>query len=371
LSSALKVKEEVDGGKVIKAFVCGRTRCYFRAGALEYLEANRMENGLDAPATVIQAIARGYVVRKTWDSMVGGAKEAELAALAEEERKRKEKQDKADAALAKKRQLEAKKAKEEAAAKAKEEADEREMKIWLAKKRADQLAADALAREEETAQIALKKLQKKIKKLKKTLADTEEQNDAKIKEAEDEVRQVEEQKDEYQKKYDMMLEQAGSTPQDEIQANKKKIEEAEKICSYLKKENKKVRDKTEEMKDEMKEMKEQNSRLIEANASAGASLDSMDKQKKNLGLHNIKLDDNLKKWKAQNGQLQSDLANRSAYFKAETKIRALYEKAMEQIVEILEEKCDDADLVEEVTAAQLQCEALAAHKASGIPDDEE
>ena len=72
----------------------------------------------------------------------------------------------------------------------------------------------------------------------------------------------------------------------------------------------------------------------------------------------------MKKWKAQNVQLKSDLANRTSYFKAETKIRAHYEKAMEEIIEILESRCDDADLVEEVTAAQLQCEALAAHKSA-------
>ena len=119
------------------------------------------------------------------------------------------------------------------------------------------------------------------------------------------------------------------------------------------------------MKDELQELKDQNNRLVEANASAGASLDSLEKQKKNLAEHNEKLAENLKKWKAQNTQLKSDLANRTAYFKAETKIRSEYEKAMEQIVQLLEARCDDHQLLEEVTAAQLQCEAIAAHKTSG------
>jgi chromosome segregation ATPase len=230
--------------------------------------------------------------------------------------------------------------------------------------------ASLASEEEELAQIA-QKLQKKIKKLKKALANTEEQNDATVKEAEGELMQVEEQKDEFQKKYDLMLQQAGAIPLDEIQADTKKIEEAEKLCSYLKKENKKVKERTEEMKDEMKEMKEQNSRLIETNGSSGAMIDAMDKEKESLGQHNVKLDANLKKWNVQNKQLQSDLVNRTAYFKAETKIRVLYENAMEGMIEILEERCEDADLIEEVTAAQLQCEALAAHRSSGIPTDHE
>jgi chromosome segregation ATPase len=230
---------------------------------------------------------------------------------------------------------------------------------------------EALAREEEEAQVAFKQLQKKMKKLRQTLADTEEENEAKIKAAEEEVVQLEEEKDEYQQKFDMMLQQAGATPEAEIQADKKKIDEAEDICTYLKKENKKVKERAEEMKEEMKEMKKQNTLLIEANASSGASLDSIDRQQKHLAEHNVKLDGNLKKWKVQNKQLQSDLANRKAYFKAETKIRALFETAMEKMIEILEERCEEADLVEEVTAAQLQCEALAAMKSSCNTTDEE
>jgi len=364
LTCALKCKETEDKGKISKAFVVGKTRCYFRAGALEYLEANRMENGLDAPATQIQKVARGYIIRKTWDDRVNNNKEAERKAAEEAARKAQEARLREEAARRKKAAAEAKRKKEEEARKAAEAERQRKTQEEADQKRREEEERRALQREEEEAQIALKKLQKKIKKLTKELKEKEEENAEKIKEAQDECDAVEAQKDELQRKYDLLLDQASKTEEGEIAANKKKIEESEKIVGYLRKENKKVRDKTEEMKEEMKEMKEQNTRLIEANASAGASLDSMDKQKKNLVEHNAKLDDNLKKWKAQNVQLKSDLANRTSYFKAETKIRAHYEKAMEEIIEILESRCDDADLVEEVTAAQLQCEALAAHKSA-------
>jgi myosin-5 len=41
LLCALKPKEEKEDGKIKKAYVVGKTRSYFRLGALEYLEANR------------------------------------------------------------------------------------------------------------------------------------------------------------------------------------------------------------------------------------------------------------------------------------------------------------------------------------------
>lgn len=369
MTSALKPKEENDGGRIIKAFVVGRTRTYFRAGALEYLEANRLENGFDGPATKIQAAARGYIIRKTWDERWNNAKEEERKKKEEEERKAREALEKAEKERQRKKADEERKRKAEEERRKREQEEELKRQAERERKMREEEELRALQREEDEAQLQIKRLEKKVKKAKKDLETEQEITEAKLRDAEDELREVDEEKDELQQRYDMLLKQAGDTPSEEIEANNKKIEEGEKIVAYLKKENKKVRDKTEQMKDDMKEMKEQNTRLIEANASAGASLDSMEKQKKNLAAHNIKLEDNLKKWKAQNNQLKSDVANRTAYFKAETKIRAHYEKALEQIIQILEERCDDADLVEEVTATQMQCEALAAHK--GAPSIDE
>jgi hypothetical protein len=40
---------------------------------------------------------------------------------------------------------------------------------------------------------------------------------------------------------------------------------------------------------------------------------------------------------------------------------------MERIIEMMEAKCDDPKLIEEVSNAQMQCEALAAHKGGVSP----
>jgi len=107
MSCALKPREIHEDGKTIKAYVVGKTKCYFRAGALEYLEANRLENGLDEPATQIQKMARGYLIRKNWDKMTMAAREEEQRKLEEEERKKREAADK------KKKEAEARKKEEE------------------------------------------------------------------------------------------------------------------------------------------------------------------------------------------------------------------------------------------------------------------
>lgn len=63
LNSALKEKETIKDGLVIKAFAVGKTKTYFRTGALELLESGRM-NDLDNQAMAIQKAARGWLVRR-------------------------------------------------------------------------------------------------------------------------------------------------------------------------------------------------------------------------------------------------------------------------------------------------------------------
>merc|ERR1712151_1337461 len=59
LSAALESMKK-DG---VQAFVVGKTRVYFRAGALEFLEHERMK-GWDKWAVDIQRVTRGWLVRR-------------------------------------------------------------------------------------------------------------------------------------------------------------------------------------------------------------------------------------------------------------------------------------------------------------------
>jgi myosin heavy subunit len=64
LSAALKPLEVEVDDTAQPAYAVGKTRTYFVAGALEYLEALRFK-GLEICATAIESLARGIVVRKT------------------------------------------------------------------------------------------------------------------------------------------------------------------------------------------------------------------------------------------------------------------------------------------------------------------
>jgi len=121
-----------------------------------------------------------------------------------------------------------------------------------------------------------------------------------------EADEYEEQKAELQRQFDELIKKADSVDKKDIAANKKRLEESDKIVAYLRKENKKVRDATEKMKEDMQELKEQNGRLVEANASAGASLDSLEKQKKNLAAGSLHLGKTLGKYGGSLGSIFKD-----------------------------------------------------------------
>jgi hypothetical protein len=84
----------------------------------------------------------------------------------------------------------------------------------------------------------------------------------------------------------------------------------------------------------------------------------LESQKTNTEENNEKIISFVKKWKGQNMQLKKDLANRTAYYKTEVRVRAEFEKAMEKIIEIMEQKCPKTRLLEEVYAAKAHCESF-------------
>merc|ERR1712087_124443 len=161
------------------------------------------------------------------------------------------------------------------------------------------------------------------------------------------------------------MKEANKIDKGELEAMQKKVAESDKVVAYLKKDNEKTRNRTRDMEADIEELKETNQRLVEASASAGASLDSLNKQKARIEDHNAKLEDNLGKYNDQNKQLKRDLANRQAYFEAEKKIKDDYEKAMEKVVEMMEDKCDDSALVEKIMTAQLTCTTNNLNRLSG------
>merc|ERR1712183_708848 len=63
LTCALKPLEKTEEGKTVQAFVVGKTRSYFRMGALEFLEGNRAKE-MGSQVVSIQRFIRGWFIRK-------------------------------------------------------------------------------------------------------------------------------------------------------------------------------------------------------------------------------------------------------------------------------------------------------------------
>ena len=67
LMTALLGEFKVEGGA--SAFACGKSRVYFKAGALEYLESKRVAK-LSVLATTLQRIVRGYVRKSAFKKQI-------------------------------------------------------------------------------------------------------------------------------------------------------------------------------------------------------------------------------------------------------------------------------------------------------------
>merc|ERR1712176_871835 len=164
LTSALKGFEPKDGDKNRKIFVVGKTRSYFRMGALEYLEANRTKE-MGSQVVSIQRYIRGWFIRK--DHKQADSKRRKAIGkiqkwyasvnkqIANAERA------KQAAAEKKKRDEREKRAREKAEAKAK-----KAMEIRLAKEKAEREAriAREKAEEEERERREREKEQKRKQK---------------------------------------------------------------------------------------------------------------------------------------------------------------------------------------------------------------
>jgi myosin-5 len=383
LSCALKCKEVQEGGKSVKVYVVGKTRSYFRLGALEFLEGNRTKE-MGGQALSIQRFLRGWLVRRggkevetkrkkaaikmqKWvraqkkrvaDKKRG--KEARKEMLAKQEREKKSRaKAEAKASAAREARL-AKEKKERDAKAAKLQAEEEEK----AKKLKD--ATEKRAREEkEASQKFEKDKEKKLKKYLKEIKEKEKDLEVKGSRNAQELSSVEAEAEEAEAERDAVLElidkenaKIAAIPS-LSDKDMKKLKDSSEIMLYLRKENKKLRASTNQTRKDFDTMQENNKRLLEANAYAGASFEALNEQSKKNNSNNSKLMQNLDKYKKQNGKLQDDLRMRQGYYDAEAEIRVNYQKSMATIMEMIQDQCDDAQLTEDILVLALECESEA------------
>jgi myosin-5 len=353
LACALQPLAENDkNGKPIKIFVTGKTRSYFRMGALEYLESHRM-NGLGDHAVKMQAIARGFLTRKRLRGSTNARKygvntiqrwmrcmNAKMKALKEVEKAKKEM-----------KKLEASRKKE------------KEEKAWKKK------LEEEIDIREKGATNEYKKYEDRIEELKDQISDQEERANGRISEAQERTKAANEETEELKEKLETEIKFSAQEPAKLAAAQKTKLEESGKLIAFLQKESKKLKGANDTAKKEMKKVKETNDRLVKANESAGQSFEMLNKQSNKLGSSTTDINSNIEKYKQANAKLRTDLKSRQQFYNAEANIRLQYQRTMAQILDVFQDNCQDPNLVEDVVCVALECEseakaALAAAEAS-------
>jgi myosin V len=357
LKCALSPLEEINPktGKPYTIFVVGKTRSYFKMGALEFLESHRSQ-GLEVHAVAIQKIARGFIVRKRIHGSANSRKNgvfiiqrwwrdqsAKLRAQKEAEKMRKE-----QAKLAAKRQ---------------KEAEERE---WKARLEAD------IRDQEDSAAKEYKKYENRLAELKEQLAEAESRYNERSADLSERINAAKEETEELKTKLEEEIKFAAAEPAKQAAAQKTKLEESGKLISFLQKENKKLKSSNDKAKKEFKKVKETNDRLVAANDSAGQSFEMLQNQSKKLNNNTTGINANIEKFKKANAQLREDLKARQAFYNAEAQIRLQYQKTLAQILDVFQDNCKDPDLVEDVVCVALECEseakALLAAAEAAAPD---
>ncbi|CAB9521862.1 Unconventional myosin [Seminavis robusta] len=303
------LKEKAEGDKV--AFAVGKTKTYFRSGALEYLEANRAA-GLEVHCIPIQKITRGYVVRKKFAKMLNSAKEAERLA------------------------------------KEKAEAEARAL--------ADKAAAEKAARDAE--------FQKEIDKVASAGSEytdkgkkSDEDTEAKIKECEERVVAAE-------KESAVLKEKTGEDAKALIMEPKKQKAAAEtklaanlKQVEVLRKENKKIKKEHDKIKKKYDEIKKNNKKLLKANEASGGSFEGENDDMMKVHEKNEKLLDDLEGAKDKNRDMKEACQDKQAEYMNTAESRLEFQKTMARILNLIQDNCKDRQLIEDTSAVAHGCES--------------
>jgi myosin-5 len=387
LSIALKSVEEEKGGRIVQGFVCGNTRAYFRAGALELLE-NRRLGAFGELATYMQRFIRGFIARSKYVRLRQKAIIVQTEYRRNTARKRYvqilnatlfiqcwarmnfskatlvelRRNDRSTKIQTRWRMIVARSSFKEK----KKAAIMIQACVKGARQRPLYRAALAEALEEAKLENQLKTLQRKL-----------EEAEAARKEAEKRAEEgggtktVIVYKD--TKKSDAAAENANATPisaqvsspsSAQLSQQQTLMDESGKMLEYLRKEVFKLRSQNSQLRTDFELLKENNQRLMDANASAGASFAALNQHAKQLSKTNAKLKSDVGRYRQQSHNLQmsqvelkEELKMKQGTYIAEVHSRLQYQKTMSSIVDAIQERCPDHQLVEDILTMSDECES--------------
>jgi len=310
LNWALKDKEtQDDKGRPIKAFVVGKTKTYFRAGALEWLEAHRVR-GLDSQAVVLQKYARGWLVRNAGKSMKKERRAAELEA----ERRRQE-----EAARRERLRREALERKAARAAELKQYQDELAQIEKMA-------AAKDVAHVDNMRVVAerMERARNEVESLKSNLAEKEQ---------------------------GLIVDQLAMKTRQET-----KISEARKLIELLKKENKRLRKEHLKIGGKLEDLTENSEKLGDSFGNLNSSLSSLSDEHMRVGVKNDSLGKGFKDAQSINADLRAKVDKAQDRYMTQAQTRLEYQKSLARILTFVQERCRNASLVEDVVVTALSAE---------------
>lgn len=326
IACALADKEPIldKDGKVVKPYVCGFTKSYFKAGVLEYLEANR-SHGLDGQAKTIQRFVRGMQARKRVLDMMGASKrnsDAEKAELERAEREAREKRERA----------------------------EREAKEKLAR---------AAAESEAKRKATMKKYNDQIELVKRNIAEAEAYEHKMLMAANKRKEEAAAELAELEANTSDEARAALLEPKKLAAQQEKKLEEQTKMIDFLKKENKKVRKDHAKIKDKWDVVKENNTKLLKMNESTGDSFESKEDVMRKVDTKNMTLLDELEDAKSSNKKLKDECMRKQDAYMTQAETRLEYQKTMARILTMIQDRSKEPQIVEDTVVLALGCESEA------------
>ncbi len=322
LTPVLKHMEKHEGSRLVKAFVLGNTKVYFRAGALEYLEAERLK----------------WAEQHSIDEDRLAQEEAEKQAR--------------ERAMA----LEMEKAKQKAVEKAATNAKEHKraaVKIQALARGVQQRANFADFKKRQTE---VNNLKKQLQDLQEQLTITEEQHKADLDAVEarrlQEAEELEQEIEETRRAASSMSKKL--TPEQEA-----RLAETEKVIENLRKENAKLRNSTKQAQADFECLKRNQKELAAANLHAHEQFNILNENAKRQNDQNMKLKNNEQILKNQVTLLKDELKTMQGRYVAVAETRLLYQQGLADLFDMVQQRCTNDQLVEDVTVSALEIQRQA------------
>eukprot|EP00980_Cylindrotheca_fusiformis_P010369 scaffold2306_cov132-Cylindrotheca_fusiformis.AAC.4 len=157
---------------------------------------------------------------------------------------------------------------------------------------------------------------------------------------------------------------------DQTAEQQKLMDESGRMLEYLRKEVFKLRSQNQQLRTDFDLLKDNNQRLMDANASAGASFAALNQHAKQLSKQNAQLIEEVSSSKAQiqklnvmQAELKEELRMKQLSYVSEVQSRFQYQNGLQKITDLVEANCRDHRLVQQVL--EITDEVEMEHMSSG------